>query len=286
MKYEIKSWRKENDPKPEFGKEFPFEPTTRIFDQLTFIGDPIVSCFLLETEAGLILIDAMEPEHRYLDAIVKGINDIGYDITDLKVILITHGHGDHFGMAGKLRELSGAKIYMNKIDYKMASTRKTKRYDPIDYPMDGYLTDGQEFTFGGTTIKCVLTPGHTQGCMSFIIPVTDEGRPHNIALWGGTGLNPGVNIYQYLLSVEKFSKICDEYNVEGAISNHPPCDNGVLRAKICREIVDGVPNPYVMTHEEYKRFENRYRRMAERVLPRSENGIAPCPPGFPGGSQK
>ena len=54
------------------------------------------------------------------------------------------------------------------------------------------------------------------------------GRPHNIALWGGTGLLPDVNIYQYLMSLDKFTKVCDEYNVEGAISNHPGRDNGIV----------------------------------------------------------
>ena len=273
--YEIKSWRPAHDPKPEFGKVFPFEPATRIFDQLTFIGDPIVCCFLLETSEGLILIDAMNPENRYMEAIIQGIHDIGYDVSDLKAILLTHGHGDHYGLSGELRKLSGAKIYISETDYELATHVSMGPFPVMNYEVDGYLEDGQEFTLGGTTIKCVLTPGHTQGCMSVIIPVTDEGRPHYVALWGGTGVLPGVNIYQYLMSVDKFSRVCDEYNVEGAISNHPTCDNGIIRARFCREIVSGVPNPYVWTHEQYRSFEDRYRQMCYRILPKAVNGIAP-----------
>ena len=274
-KYEITSWRKEYDPKPEFGKALPYEPTTKIFDQLTFVGDRTVCCFLLETTEGLVLIDAMNPEQRCLDAIVQGINDIGYEITDLKAILITHGHGDHYGLSGELRKLSGAKIYMSETDYALASGPQMGPFPPIDYPVDGYLTDGQEFSFGETTIKCVLTPGHTQGCMSFIIPVTDDGVPHKAALWGGTGILPGVNIYQYLYSLDKFLRICEEDNVDCGISNHPTCDNGIERVRLCRELSNGLPNPYVWTQEQFNEYMMKYRKMCYRILPTAENGIAP-----------
>lgn len=271
--YVIRSWRKDYNPKPVFGKVLPFEPATKIFDQLTFIGNATVCCYLYETEEGLVLIDAMNPEQPYLDAIVKGIQDIGYEIADLKAVLITHGHGDHYGMVSELKKMSGARVYMSKVDYELARTVKMGPFSILDCEMDGYLEDGQEFAMGNSTIQCVATPGHTQGCMSFIIPVTDEGRLHHIALWGGTGLLPGVNIYQYLMSVDKFSKVCDEYNVEGCISNHPSCDNGIERVRYCREICNGMPNPYVITHEQYQRYENKYRIMCYRMLEKADNGI-------------
>lgn len=272
-KYEIHSWRKNYDPRPEFGKVYPFEPATKIFDQLTFIGDPIVCCYLLETEDGLVLIDAMNPEQRYLDAIVQGIRDTGYEPEDLKVILLTHGHGDHYGLSGKLREMSGAKIYMTETDYDLARNITVGRFPPMDWEVDGYLTDGQDFTFGGTTIHCVLTPGHTQGCMSYIIPVTEAGQPHTVALWGGTGLLPDVNIYQYLMSLDKFSRICADYGVDGAISNHPSCDNGIARVRYCREIMVGLPNPYIWTREQVLAYENKFRQMCYDALPSAVNGI-------------
>jgi len=274
-KYEIKSWRQEYDPRPDFRANYEFLPTTKIFDQLTFVGDPCVCCFLYETTEGLILIDAMKPQQKYLDAIVKGIADIGYELSDLKAILITHGHNDHYGLCDELRKLSGAKIYMSEEDYHLART--VPMGSPvIEYEIDGYLTDGMDFCLGDSKIHCVLTNGHTPGCMSFIIPVTDEGRPHNIALWGGTGLIFDVNCYEYLLSVDKFSKVCDEYNVEGAISNHPTADNGVLKTALCREIYTGVPNPYLMTHEQYKRYEHKFRIAAYNALKRGTiHGVVP-----------
>lgn len=55
---------------------------------------------------------------------------------------------------------------------------------PITFEVDHFLEDGEELDFGDVKIRCVFTPGHSIGCFSFIIPVTDEGRPHKAALWG------------------------------------------------------------------------------------------------------
>ena len=50
-------------------------------------------------------------------------------------------------------------------------------------------TDGQRLTLGDTTLTLYLTPGHTPGTISTLIPVKDRGMPHVVAEWGGTGFN-------------------------------------------------------------------------------------------------
>lgn len=62
------------------------------------------------------------------------------------------------------------------------STTSRGRPHTLGFDMDGFLTDGEDFTLGDTAIRCVWTPGHTEGCMSFIIPVLDEGRSHHLAI--------------------------------------------------------------------------------------------------------
>src|SRR6266404_5204801 len=49
--------------------------------------------------------------------------------------------------------------------------------------------DGQRLTLGDTTLTLYLTPGHTLGTISTLIPVKDNGKPHLAAEWGGTGFN-------------------------------------------------------------------------------------------------
>ena len=51
------------------------------------------------------------------------------------------------------------------------------------------VTDGMKLSLGDTTLTMYLTPGHTQGTISTLIPVKDNGQPHIAALWGGTLFN-------------------------------------------------------------------------------------------------
>ena len=50
-------------------------------------------------------------------------------------------------------------------------------------------TDGQGLTLGDTTLTLYVTPGHTLGMVSILIPVKDGGTPHLVRSGGGTGLN-------------------------------------------------------------------------------------------------
>ena len=212
-----KSWRTHRTLRPDFEKQEPVVcPATRFFDQLSYIGDEIVGCFALETSDGIILIDCMNPDQRSIDLIEQGFRDLGLDIHQLKAILITHGHGDH------------------------------------------YLQDGELLTFGDTQIKAVFTPGHSIGCFSFIILVTDEGRPHRMALWGGSGILPDSNVEDYYQSLLRFSHICDTLQVDGEIATHPVLDMGLQRLELVRNIVDGVPNPFVLGTEGYHYYEQQF----------------------------
>ena len=53
------------------------------------------------------------------------------------------------------------------------------------------VTDGQKLTLGDTTLTLYLTPGHTEGTISTIVPVRDGGQRHVAAAWGGTLFNFG-----------------------------------------------------------------------------------------------
>ena len=262
----MKNWRTPQEKKPDFKKKYDPYPTTRFFDQAAFIGNPCVCCFIIETSEGLILIDCMWPGEEHLDMIHEGIKVLGYEMKDLKVILLTHGHPDHYGSADVLRAESGAKIYMSKIDYDFARGPQKGPFDPMSFEVDGFLEDGQDVTLGDMTVHCVWTPGHTPGCMSFIIPVTDEGRKHNLALWGGTGLLLESDKQVYLESVEKFAAVCDQYGVDAEVSNHPFVDNGIERLEVIRNICNGVANPFVIGRDAYKRYEDKFRQMCIEAM--------------------
>lgn len=256
------TWRTPRPHKPLLGYSVEPYPATRFFDQLSFLGNPNVGCFLLETSHGLILIDCMEPCDEHNQIIERGIRDLGLDPVDLKAILITHGHGDHYGTANRFRDRYGCKIYMSKVDYEFARQDTTGPMGNLTWEVDGYIEDGDIFRLGETEVYAFSTPGHTPGCLSYVIPVTDEGRPHMAALWGGTGIPYSETArIQYLESCVRFARIGEKLQVDAAISTHPFVDKGIERLNVIRDIPDGVPNPFVMGRKGYRQYESMFLEM-------------------------
>lgn len=267
MENNIRTWRTPH-PHDRWPRDyFPAPYTaTRFFDNMCFIGDPRVACFLLETDEGLVLIDAMDPTQHCVDLIESGIIALGHKPEELAAILITHGHGDHWGEAGYFKKKYGCKVYMSEVDYNFATNLPGHfRWKNLDYPMDAYLEDGMVLNYGNTSVLAIHTPGHTAGCMSFIISVYDEGRPHMLALWGGTGIMPDTDPDVYIASVEKFKSICKGKHVDAEVSNHPYVDNLIHKLEIINHIVDGVANPFVIGEEAIERYMDMFKDMAERA---------------------
>lgn len=270
------SWRVSRPHRPGTpGVKAPAVPATRFFDNLSFVGNEGVGCFVLATTEGLLCFDNMEPDDApYIE---QGIRDLGYDPADLKHILITHGHLDHFGNAVYFREKYGTKLWMSSLDEAwakdVAMPPARNVTIPMTFSMDGNLEDGQIFTFGDAEIECICTPGHTPACMSFIFTVYDEGRPHTCALWGGTGPRRSLEENEQLLaSIHKFQKRTTQRGVDVAISTHPFMDNAVKRLALCRELSDGVPNPFVIGQDANRRFELMYQELYEDVVARMKAG--------------
>lgn len=260
----IPSWRSKNPHVLKIGAKGTPYPPTRFFDQLSFIGDSKYACYVLETSEGLILLDCLTLDPNHITMIEEGFKALELDIHELKAILITHGHGDHYGHADYFRDKYGAKIYMSQVDYEYARAADDPYSwfpdGPMTFEVDGFIEGGQKFVLGDTSIIIAATPGHTMGCLSFIIPVTDDSVPHLIALWGGTGV-PGRLERQevYLKSCDEFAALTEKLGVDGEITNHPFVDLTLMRLDIVRSIVDGVPNPFVLGKDNYKYYENMFR---------------------------
>lgn len=221
----------------------------RAFDNILVLGTEGTWCFVLETSAGLILIDALWPGQACIDIIESGLRAFGHEPDEIKALLITHGHLDHTGCGGHFVKHYGVVPYMSKRDYDFICQTTQDAAEPekrMDYEVTHFLNDGDAFTLGDTTVEVFSTPGHTPGGLSFIVPAIDQGERHLAMMWGGT--NPPVDpqlLAAYFRSLDTFEAACAARGVDAILSNHPFYDNGVEKLALMRNRLEHVQNPFI-----------------------------------------
>ncbi len=157
-------------------------------------GNNWVASYLIDTGDGLILIDTGMHETVYL--LIESVRMLGFDIKDIRKILLTHAHIDHIGGARALKELTGAKLYLGKRDLLFLHERHDLiggegKYTCGLFEPDVLYDDDAPIRQGNMTIHSVSTPGHTPGCTSFWFDVQDAVHEKTLrcAIHGGVGLN-------------------------------------------------------------------------------------------------
>ena len=220
----------------------------QIFDNLYYVGIEWVSCYLLVTTDGLILIDALYGDH--IDTAIDGIRTLGFDPADLKYVLATHGHFDHVGGAARFQETYGARVGMTEADWELAETPPGNPDYEIDVPVrDMVIADGDTLELGDTAFRFYVTPGHTEGVLSMEFPVRDGGEEHRAFVLGGVGLNfEGVHRTNlYLDSVARVQRLAAEEGnpIEVSITNHASMGRIFERAERLASRAEGDPHPFV-----------------------------------------
>lgn len=163
----------------------PVEPA-RVFDNLYFVGDQSTSAWALTTREGIVLLDAGF-HHNVEGTIVGGMKKLGLKPEDIRYVIVSHGHNDHFGGARYLQSTYGARIVMSEADWQHMVTWP-QRGSPAPYPdRDIVVKDGDEVRLGEAVVRIVITPGHTPGTISPIFEVRDGARRHLVGYWGGDG---------------------------------------------------------------------------------------------------
>ena len=229
----------------------------RIFDNFYYVGAPNVTAFAVNTPDGIILIDSLNNKGEAQSIIEAGLRKFGLDPARIKYVVVTHGHGDHYGGSAYFAKTYGARILMSDTDWTLAPTTLDKPFFDPAPPRDLVITDGQSLTLGGETLQLYITPGHTLGTVSVLIPVTDHGAPHLAALWGGTGFNFPHSPDRFTLyanSAQRFEKLALEAGADAYFSNHPEIDGTIPKTLKIASRKEGEPNPFVSGKDGVKNF--------------------------------
>ncbi|HSL91093.1 MAG TPA: MBL fold metallo-hydrolase [Candidatus Limnocylindrales bacterium] len=136
------------------------------------VGPLAVNCYLVEhvpTRKAVVIDPGGDG-----GAILGEIGRLGLAVDK---ILLTHGHFDHVGAVAHLRDKSGAKVHIHPDD---VGRMKTARRQGLMFglsvadppPPDVLVGDGDTVTFEDRVFLVAHTPGHTPGCVSYIMEKT------------------------------------------------------------------------------------------------------------------
>ena len=108
----------------------------------------------------------------------------------IRYLIYSHHHFDHIA-GGQAFKDAGATI----IAHRRAKERLELLKDPHTPLPDEVVDERRTISLGGTTLRALHTPGHTQGATTWITTVQDKGRTYTVGFLGGTTPNGGVPLF-------------------------------------------------------------------------------------------
>ena len=232
----------------------------KVFDNLYFLGIANVSAWALTTSDGIIVLDALDNASEAQQYIEGGLRKLGLDPNQIKYVVVTHAHGDHYGGAQYLADKFHAHVVMSDIDWKVLEGPPRANY-PAGWGQppkrDVSVKDGDKLALGDTMIEFYVTPPHTPGTISVIMPLKDGNTRHVGGEWGGTAFNfapTAQNFVTYAASAERFAKIARDKGVDVPLSNHSTYDNAFEKIAALKMRRPGQPHPFVTGQESEQRY--------------------------------
>jgi len=212
-----------------------------------------VYAYALELRDGLLLIDAGWDTDAALASLAAGLGTFGARITEVRGAIFTHAHLDHYGLAGRVRDVSGAWLALHPRDaatlrrsdppaakrqmqrwllengvgiserHELLAAVKRRLSDrgvPAAWP-DRLLADGVVTDAAPWKIETVETPGHSPGHVCFIeraagIAFTgDHILSHSTPNVGVFPGSYGSPLHDYMTSLERMSEYGDALALPG-----------------------------------------------------------------------
>jgi metallo-beta-lactamase class B len=239
-------------------------PPFRIAGNLYYVGSKDLANYLIVTPEGNILINSDFPAN--VPMIKASIEKLGFKFSDTKILLISHAHNDHDSGSAMIIRETGAKYMVmdrdvsvvesgGKTDFQYGSQYGgSTSYAPAR--VDRILHDGDHVQLGGATLIAHLTPGHTKGCTTWTMKVTEAGKPYDVVIIGSPNINPGYK----LVNNAAYPEIAQDYERTWRVLKSLPCDIFLgahgsyfnLQEKYAR-MKPGAANPFI-DPQGYKKY--------------------------------
>ena len=155
----------------------------RIVGNIYYVGALNIASYLIATPAGHILIDTGTTEMH--DGIVAAVERLGFKVEYIRILLASHAHFDHIAGHALMQRRTGAQVMAMAGDAEAlesghdTSALGAMGWEPVRIARR--LKDDDTVTLGGTTLRAIRAPGHTQGATIWMTAVEDDGRRYNVA---------------------------------------------------------------------------------------------------------
>jgi metallo-beta-lactamase class B len=175
-------------------------PPFRIIGNVYWVGSYDLSTYLITTPQGHLLINTGVGDTA--GRIKARVEELGFKMSDVKLLLATHGHFDHVAGLAELKEMTGARLLINVRDRELVESggktdfvfgnRPEFGFPPVK--VDRTFKDGGRITLGNVTLTAHLHAGHTKGATSFTFDVPENGRTYRVIIANMGSINPGVKV--------------------------------------------------------------------------------------------
>jgi glyoxylase-like metal-dependent hydrolase (beta-lactamase superfamily II) len=227
-----------------------------------------INTYLVKGDNGYLLVDTGWNTKEAFASLKNQLAEIGINGQEISRIVVTHTHPDHYGMAGKLKELYGATLYLHHLEKDFIETRYVNMDELIQelgqwlqrngappnrlpelqkasLPMLKFVTPilpdvtlygGEIITCGDFSFQVMPTPGHAPGHICLYEParkifISGDHILPNITPHVGLHPQSGSNpLGDYLDSINSLKRL----DVELALPGHEQPFTGF------RERIEGI----------------------------------------------
>jgi metallo-beta-lactamase class B len=258
-------------------------PPFALADGLYYVGSKGLASYLVTTPEGHVLINSNVAD--CLPLLRESVAKLGFQFSDIKILLISHAHWDHCAGSAAIKDATGAQYMVMEGDAEVVESGGKADFQyggspEAQYPptkVDRVLHDRDEVRLGDTVLVAHLTPGHTKGCTTWTLKARSLADPTKLLDAVIVG-SPNVNDGYRLVNNQAYWEIAADYDDALVTLASLPCDLFLgahgsyfdLEAKFARRgeggaSAAGMGNPFV-DPEGYKEFVAAKKKAFEEEL--------------------